>query len=165
MTARVVELTDAEQRIVRWVAKMRHESNRAAHVRDGKVGPQSAMATDEIGIGAEVAFCKLHNLYPDLEIRPRQGSADCERFGEAIDVKGTKYANGELLAVRGKSILAADVYALVIVDWPRFRFAGFARAEELIRPERLTDKGHGPTYALAQGELFADQIRWGVEGL
>lgn len=161
MRERVVVLTDAEQRIATWVAKVRQDTNRAAGVQEQKVGPQSAMAINVNGVGAEIAFCKLFNLYPDLDTRPRRGSADCERFGETIDVKATEYAHGELLAVRGKSVLAADVYALFVVRWPRFQFAGFARGDDLLRPERLTDKGHGPTFAIAQGDLTADQIPWG----
>jgi hypothetical protein len=118
-----------------------------------------------IGFGAELAFCKMFNCYPDFDIRPRQGTADCSRFGEAIDVKATTYARGRLLAVPRKEVLAADTYALMIVEWAYreddpdavFRFAGFARAAELLAPERLTDLGHGPTFALDQSHLAAGQ--------
>ena len=160
MTPIVIVLTDAEVGIAKWIARKRYESNRTAGVVDAKVGPQSTTETDEIGVGAEIAFCKLCNVYPDLEVRPRRGSADCVRFGESVDVKATRYANGKLLAVRRKAVLAADVYALLIVEWPKFRFAGFARGADLLRPERLLQSGVG--YAIPQSELTYDQIPWGV---
>ena len=148
-------LTEDEQRIAKFIARRRQESNDTQGVNDSRVtAGQSSVSIHEDGFAAELAFCKLFNVYPDFEIRPRRGSADCSRFGETIDVKATRYQNGKLLAVAWKETCAADVYALMILeDGARFRFAGFARATDLIAPERLTNLGHGPTYALEQQQL------------
>ena len=63
----VVTLNDAEQRLARYLARQRYESNRNQGVTNNRVGPQSDEVTDLEGIAAEIAFCKLFNVYPDLE--------------------------------------------------------------------------------------------------
>jgi len=160
MTSNTVKLTDPEIRIVKWIAQHRQQANRAAGVVDLKVGPQKSELSEVLGFGGEVAFAKLFNVYPDFEIGPRRGSADCLRFGERVDVKTTTYPHGRLIAVSRKRELAADVYALMVVEWPTYRFAGFARADELLVPARVVDLGHGDTFAAEQEMLSADQIRW-----
>lgn len=156
---RTVKLSEAEQRIVCWVAATRTRSNREAGVVNGKVGPQSEEETDRIGFGAEVAFCKMNNLYPDFSVEPRRGGADCERLGSTIDVKTTRYANGKLVAVPGKRTVGTAFYALMVCDWPSYRFAGYASAAELFDSSRLADLGHGATYAMPQEELSVSQCR------
>jgi hypothetical protein len=160
-----IELNEAEQRLVCYLAKQRTTTNRAAAVHNARLGPQSDAETDHLGIGGEIAFAKLFNLYPDLSIEPRRGGADCSVGPFGVDVKTTRYPNGKLLAVATKALLApdADVYALMIARFPRYDFCGFARRGDLLHPSRLTDLGHGPTYALEQTELLtADAIQWGV---
>jgi len=159
MTSNLVTLNAAEIRIVTWVARQRFAANRAAGVVDAQVGPQEASETDLYGFGGELAFAKLFNVYPDFDIAPRRGSADCERFAERIDVKTTIYPHGRLLALPRKRELAADVYALMVVDWPTYRFAGFARAEELLQPWHVIDLGYGNTYGVTQDALTPAQLR------
>lgn len=72
-----------------------------------------------------------------------------------IDVKGTTYYSGRLLAVKGKQREDVDVYALMVGRFPTFRFAGCATASELLRPQRLINLGHGDTYSMTQQELAA----------
>jgi len=160
MTTNTVTLNAAEIRIVRWIGQQRLAANRAAGFTNLKVGPESEIDTETLGFAGELAFAKLFNVYPDFVIGARVGSADCERFGESIDVKTTKYPNGKLIAQLRKREFAADVYALMIVEWPTFRFVGFARGDDLLTPARVADLGHGDVYAIEQDELTADQIRW-----
>lgn len=151
-----ITLTDSEQRIVRWLAEQRRSSNRRSGVANGRVGPQDDGYTDLNGVGAEFAFAKARNLWPDMTIGPRHGGPDClAHNGAKIDVKCTKYANGQLLAVAGKSAYDADYYVLLVGEFPAYTLIGWAAASELITPERLTDLGHGPTYAMPQSELHA----------
>lgn len=152
-----ITLNDAEQRIARWVGTQRQAANDASHVPDARRADASSADVHINGFGAELAFCKLFNVYPDFDIQPRRGGADCSRFGEAVDVKATTYQDGRLLALPHKTALAADVYALLVVAWPEFRFVGFARAAELFVPERLTNLGRGPTYAMQQSLLHEHQ--------
>jgi len=160
----VVTLTDAEQRIVRWIARQRQGANGAAGVVDRQVaGTLSGDDVHTIGFGGELAFCKLFNVYPDLDTRPRRGGADCDRLGESIDVKTTRHPNGKLLVFARKLELASDCYALMIADWPAFRFVGFVRAADVFRPEHYEpDRLGGPTYVVAQDDrmVTADQIQW-----
>jgi hypothetical protein len=156
-----IELNDAEQKLVQYLARCRMTANRAADIHNGRVGPQSDAETDQLGIGGELAFAKQFNIYPDLTVGPRRGGVDCYVGPYGVDVKTTKYVTGKLLAVPAKAVLAADVYALVVAHYPRYSFCGFARSGDLLHPSRLVDLGHGPTYALDQHELLTkDDLRW-----
>ncbi len=162
-TAVKVLLNEAEQRIALWVAKKRMSENKSANVVDRKMGPQDDEDANRNGFGAELAFCKMFNVYPDFSTQPRSGSSDCERFGQSVDVKSTTYPNGRLVAIPRKKELASDMYALLVCVWPEYTFVGFASAAELLSEKRLTDLGHGPTYAMNQDELTerqTDDHRW-----
>jgi hypothetical protein len=150
-------LNDAEQRLARYVAQRRTTSNRDARVNNQRIGPQNDADTDLEGIGAEIAFCRLANVYPDLDVSPRAGGYDCTiRFGDTsrtVDVKTTKYPNGRLLAAKMKQLDAAQLYALMSGEFPDYVFCGWAMGDELIDGANLIDLGHGPTYALKQSVL------------
>lgn len=148
-----VTLTDAEFRICRWLAAQRHAVNRASHVVDRQLGPQSAEQTDLDGIGGEFAFAKAANLYPDMSLSPRQGSFDAVLYGHSIDVKTTKYASGMLLATTNKCTDPADVFVLVMGSMPSYVVAGWAWGRELLHADNLRDLGHGVGYALPQHRL------------
>jgi hypothetical protein len=89
-----VELNKQEQALCRALAKKRYASNRTAGVRNSKRGRQSNEDTDLEGVGAEMAFCKLLNVYPDLPMTPRSqddDDGDCTlKDGRRVDVKATK---------------------------------------------------------------------------
>jgi len=158
-----VTLTPEEERIAKWVGHERQARNDGARVVDTRGSTtQSSEAIHVQGFRAELAFCKLFNVYPDFDTRPRQGSSDCARWGESVDVKSTTLTHGRLLCFARKKELASDVYALLIDDGPAFRFVGFARATELFTDAHLTDVGHGPAYALTQDELTPTQRRGGT---
>jgi hypothetical protein len=154
----VVELNAQEQAICRALAKKRYANNRKAGTRNAKRGPQSNEQTDLEGIGAEFAFCKLLNLFPDFSIEPRsadEDEGDCKlRDGRAVDVKATKYATGKLIAVPWKKN-GAELFALMTGTFPKYTFRGFMPADELLRAERLGSLGYGSTYIADQGELVA----------
>lgn len=150
-----VELNEAEQRLAQFVAKKRYAAAREQNIENSRMGDQSDEDTDLNGVGAEIAWCKMNNVYPDLDVSgPVKGPDGMTRTGVRVDVKGTKYPNGHLLAVRWKGQGEVDVYCLMVGELPRYRCAGYMVAEELLRPERLKDFGHGPGYAASQDELF-----------
>ena len=151
-----ITLSDVEQRLVTHLAKARQTNNDAAGVRNAKIGPQTDAHVNAIGVGGEIAFAKMFNAYPDLTTHPRKGGIDCRIGPYAIDVKTTDRPGGKLLAVTSKTLLAADVYALMIAAPPRYGFCGFARAGDLLHPSRLINLGHGPGYALDQVDLRPD---------
>ena len=151
-----ITLNEAEQRLAKFIALGRINAARSNHVTDCKMGHQSGEQTDLDGIAAEIAFCKIHNVYPDLNIIERP-AADCILHnGAAIDVKTTRYASGRLLAVRWKKP-NVDMFALMIGEFPSYRYAGSMTASELLKDERLRDFGHGLGYAADQSELHYKQ--------
>ena len=148
-----VVLNEAEQRLAKFLARARYERNRSAGVTNAKVGPQSNEVTDLEGIGAELAFCKWMNVYPDMQT---EACLDADAVTVAmgrVDVKATRYRNGHLLAVKGKSDNPADSYALMVGKFPAYNFAGWASADDLLRPDNIKNFGHGETFALSQGQL------------
>ena len=149
-----ITLNAVEQRLTRFLAKERHASNRKAGVTNAKVGPQSDEDTDLEGIAAEIAYCKAMNVYPDLSLdaRPTQDAFSTEHGG--VDIKATKYKNGNLIARRCKSGYPPDSYALMIGEFPSYRFVGWIPAQDLLQSQNITDLGYGETYAMVQPDLF-----------
>lgn len=149
-----VTLDRGERAVARLIADARYTNNRSSGVENQRIGPQSDEETDLSGIGAELAFCKLTNVYPDLTVEPRGGGWDClsQKFSR-IDVKTTTYPNGKLLARRTKTVNDADIYVLMVGEFPTYRWVGWVLSNELIKDENLIDLGHGPTYALDQHRL------------
>jgi len=151
-----VVLNNAEQRLAQYLAKARYAKNRQTNTKDMKVGPQDCETTDLEGIAAEIAFCKMCNVYPDLQLENRPMYDAVLPDGTTVDVKATRYRSGRLLAVPGKldKCEGLESYSLVVGEFPGpYEFRGFLKREDLLRPERLTDLGHGPTYAATQEEL------------
>ncbi len=151
-----VVLNAQEQAVCRALSKRRHAANRKAGTRNAKRGPQSNDQTDLEGIGAEFAFAKLFNLYPDFSIQPRKSGddhGDCKlRDGRGVDVKATRYKTGKLIAVPWKKS-GAELFALMTGTFPKYIFRGFMEAGNLLREERLGSLGYGPTYIAEQTEL------------
>ncbi|MFZ9156286.1 MAG: hypothetical protein ACO204_00675 [Schleiferiaceae bacterium] len=147
-----IVLNDVEQILSRSIAEARQRSARDAGQKNMAVSRVSPEQLDLEGAGAEVAFCKMMNVYPDTE--PGKKSADCVlRDGRTVDVKSTAHPAGRLIAARWKVLGEVEVYALMIGSFPAYRFAGWATSEGLIQHERLVhDLGH-PMYAMAQHEL------------
>ena len=150
-----VILNEAEQRLAQYLAKRRHDAARMDGIPDMKMGPQSAYDTDLEGIAAEIAFCKIMNVYPDTDIvvgtRPIS-DAYTTSMG-SVDVKATKYRNGRLLATTKKYANHPDSYALMVGEFPRYKFVGWVPAEELLMKKNIRDLGHGEGYALDQSML------------
>ena len=151
-----VTLTEVEQRLARVVAAERTRANRAAGVVDQQLSPEAAQQVELTGIGAELAYARLMNVYPDLTVAPRAGGADVWWAGLGVDVKGTERPHGRLLARPTK--LTQDgvtVYALMTGPFPTYTFRGQVPASTLLQARHLMDLGHGPTYAMSQPELCA----------
>ncbi|MHA1469125.1 MAG: hypothetical protein ACTSSP_01040 [Candidatus Asgardarchaeia archaeon] len=153
MDSKIVVLDDMEQAIVKKVAQLRYESNRKAGVHDAKMGGQSNAITDIDGFGAELAFCKLCNLYPDFSIEPRKGGYDVLLDDNRIDIKQTSYKTGRLLGYIKKEKNDVDIYVLMVGELPTYTFVGWVYCNDLISEDNITDLGYGKTYALQQDDL------------
>jgi hypothetical protein len=150
----IIELNEAEQRLAKFLAKTRNEKNRSRMSVNRRIGPQSDEITDLEGIGGELAFCKLMNIYPDMQTDFILGHDCLLQDGTKVDVKTTKYETGKLLSVPWKDSNEIDVFALMIGELPKYRYAGMMSAKELLKEHRKTNLGYGIVYMATQDELY-----------
>jgi hypothetical protein len=150
-----IELNEIEQTLAKLIGKKRYKTNRESSITNNRIGKQSDEATDLNGIGAEIAFCKYANLYPDYSLFPRKGGADCiDRKGNKIDVKTTTYKTGHLIAVGTTTKGNVNFYVLMVGDMPTYEYKGWCTEDDLLKEENLRDFGYGkPSYALPQESL------------
>jgi hypothetical protein len=154
-----VTLDMGERQVARLLGIERHYTKEDIGIVNQRIGPQSDVQSHTDGIAAELAFCKIVNLCPDLTIGPRSGGFDCHtRSGLTIDVKTTRYPNGKLLATLGKQLDDADIYVLMVGEFPTYSWVGWAEASELLDEANILNLGHGPTYALDQSQLHPPEI-------
>jgi hypothetical protein len=148
-------LTEPEQRLAKFLAQARYNNARSRGLKDQKIGPQSTAETDLEGIAAEIAFCKLFNVYPDLQLDERS-PYDALVNGVRVDVKTTHYVTGKLLAAPWKKTkaLPIDAFVLMVGKFPGpYEFKGFMQAKTLLDTSRIVDLGWGRGYAARQDEL------------
>ena len=153
-----IKLNPCEQKMAQYLARARYNNARNRGVENKKMGGQSDEATDLEGIGAEIAYCKAMNVYPDTETNLQADELPPEdavtKQGCRVDVKCTKYRSGHLLAVLGKkNKKQPDVYVLVIGEFPVYRIVGQMSATELLQEKRIGNLGHGNGYMASQDEL------------
>jgi hypothetical protein len=158
-------LNDAEQRLARYLAQERHAACRAANVTNARRSPAGDEAVDMEGIGAELAFCRLNNVYPftDIVVSGAWPEVDATLPGGIpVEVKSTVYQTGQLLvpANARKETEAVAVYVLMTGKFPGpYRLAGCMDRRELIKPDRITNPGHGDAYTAKQTDLI-DLAEW-----
>ncbi len=150
----LIKLSTAEQKLAIHLGEARYKGARKRGVEDKQKGNQDKITMDAKGVGAEIAFCKMMNIYPDMEIGVTD-YADAWTRGKmgAVDVKTTRHPKGRLLVSRHKiNAVMPDSYALMICEWPNYRFVGWATADELTDEKNLffDDK---KSFALEQSQL------------
>lgn len=159
-----ITLSDFEIKIAKRLGSMRHNNARTHGIVDAKVGDQSNEETDVESMAAEIAFCKIHNLYPDLQIAVIPDFDAVLPCGAKVDVKQTKYRNGRLLARLNKKEKPADIYVLMTGTIPTFTERGGLAAEMLFQDDMIIDLGHGPGFGATQDKLWTvDQLVWRFE--
>ena len=160
MTGDAVTLGPAEQKLARFCAEGRERANlRAGIQRPIPLKPgRSGVEQNVQGMGGEIAFARMSNTYPDLDLGVRSGTPDHRlHVGATVDSKATTHLTHPLLVVsilkkRGES----DLYALLVCDWPTYTFAGFATEDQLF--SSVDDIGHGPSYVLEPSALHQHLI-------
>jgi hypothetical protein len=141
-----------EVTVCQMIGRMRSLIARSSGVKDAKMGDQDGAEADVIGMMAEYAFAKQFNVFPDLGLSPRSGSADGVVKGKRYDIKATTYKTGRLLCTV-KDNPDVDVYILAIVSGNEIDIAGWEYKENLRKEENLIDLGHGKGFALTQDKL------------
>jgi hypothetical protein len=145
-----ITLSDDIIRHAEAEAAARHDASRAANICDRKIGKQSPMVTDLVGLLGEIGFSKLFSLERDDTIEARSGSVDfIAGNGQSIEVKASHHANPHLLipayaipewAGGGYGTKEfVDIYVLMRVDYNARKvfFMGWAKRCDVIRPDRL----------------------------
>jgi hypothetical protein len=157
----IITLNEAEIKLANYLGTSRHNSCRKNNVIDKQRGDQDKLQIDIEGVGAEIAFCKLSNTYPDLEIKPTgqiTDKGDALFNGIKADVKSTRYATGKLQCSLWKNN-EPDIYVLMITtEYPTIRCAGFAWSEHLKTANNIKDLGRGELYLMDQKDL--QPIEW-----
>ena len=115
------------------------------------------------GVGGEVSFCKMVNIYPDTSLKPDSGWDLIHPTLGSIDVKQTRYKTGNLIIRPNQHHkIQPDVYALMVGTFPNYRFAGWISSEVAL------DKGNlgclpGKTiinHIIPQDDLFPKIDCW-----
>jgi hypothetical protein len=153
MAGMVIVLNEIEQRLARHVAAKRQKDCEDKGAKNLRMGPQSDLQSHLDGIGAELAFCKLMNVYPDMVTDRWPDSDAITRYGDSVDVKTTRYPNGRLVMPLHKVNKQSDLYALMVGTFPEYQMVGVLSAEQVFRPENVRDLGHGPCYVIEQEKL------------
>jgi hypothetical protein len=162
-----ITLTYCEQKLAHFVARHRNGNNRHFNVVNLKISAQSPLTVDLEGIAGEIAFCRLFNVYPDLDTdrpppHPFYDATIPPPPGYRIDVKTTKYDNGKLLVDARKDSVktsAVDFYVLMTGTFPGpYTYRGMIAREIIIAPHRIeTIKGYR-SYVATQDELVANPV-------
>lgn len=153
-----VSLNAQEQEIVKAMAFKRIKNNRANGVQDWLITDSDDYWNEVQSYGAELAYGKLFNLYPDFGMtHAPQDFTD--HAGRTIDVKQTKYQNGKLIARMKQWDRPADLFALMVGVFPDYRLAGYMRSKDLLQESRIDNSLPTPAYAAKQEELLPPE--WG----
>jgi len=162
----MITLNEIEIRLVQHLAKMRyaycreHGATATLYGNIDKSEKAEAIKREMDYVGAELAFCKLHNIYPDLT-HDTFRSSDCTLSnGETVDVKQAPGDNHRLLCKveatkdhirQGKEL--PDWYALMVGIMPKYKFVGFMAASDLLQDSRINYSFPVPAYTATQHEL------------
>jgi hypothetical protein len=162
-----ITLTEFEQRLAKALAKERNQRSLAATKNQRVDGNRTDLELNIEGVGAEIAYCRMFNCYPDFSTTPRRGGYDCIVNGQTVDVKANAHiGNPYLLASQGKTFQDANIYALMIGSWPTYFFGGWLRACDLLKSENITNFGYANSnpYAVHESklnpEMEENKIRW-----
>jgi len=155
-----VSLNLAERKLANFLAEHRGKNNRNFNVPRMKFGVVDDAIIDLEGMAGEIAFCKLFNVYPDMDIdcAPPHPSHDCVLpDGMRVDVKTTKHRAGKLLVDArrcGRKADGVDLYALMVGTFPGpYDFRGFIEKRDIVRPDRIGLFYGNSNYIAEQSEL------------
>lgn len=151
----VLTLSVYEQEIARICAEKRSSNNRKHNVHNNNFTKYSDFEIDLQGFGGEMAFCKLFNLFPDMQIGVRSAKedvGDCIIDGMAVDVKTSRNDHGNLFVGINKQP-TVYAYALMTGLFPQFTFRGFFLTSDMMSQSRVTKMPGGLCFKANQNEL------------
>jgi len=138
-------LSKEEQAICKYIGILRHRNKVQHNVREQKVDNTRTGEQISIdGFGAEMAFAKMANLYPNFDIMIGGDDGDLLAMnGKKIDVKSSKHNPTWLTCKKTKEKGDAFYYVMLTGLFPEYEFAGWATEDELLQEEKLKDWGYG----------------------
>jgi len=162
-----ISLINTEIEVAKLIAQKRIETNRSANIINTPYAGYPQEKLDEHAAGAELAFCKFMNLYPDLTTHIRSGGPDCIYNGARFDVKNTRHANGWLVVKACKNINDCDAYVLVTGMLPDYKIVGYMKSIDVFDQKyrhihhwiHTDQKLDDPSYAIPQVKLTAFDIK------
>jgi hypothetical protein len=159
-----VTLLDIEIKIAKYVAHERIVNASQTTYHRGKMSNLDDLEMNHEGMMAEIAFCKLFNIYPDMNATPRRSKddfGDCILHGLRVDVKSTKYHKGKLLVTRWNHC-NSDAFVLMTGGKGKYIFRGFAKSSDVVSSKTLIDLGYGLTYHMNQKDLKDYKTFFGI---
>lgn len=141
-------LVQDEYRVCKVIGKQRHIENKRAGTINKKV---LADYTNDLALfeantlAAEMLVAKDLNVYPDFSFHPRKGGADLQSAGYKIDVKWSIREVYNLCTSVLKDDKSADIYILVLGEYPHMVIAGWCWSSEFINPVNLRRGKAGAT--------------------
>lgn len=148
-----IKLNTAEQEVVKLIARERRKHAKENKLATTIYGGRNALMAEINYYGAELAFCKHYNVYPDLTIEEYKPQ-DSVVGGVRIDVKHTTRLDGRLLVKAKGWDDPPDYFALVTGKFPEYNYVGFLNASEVMREWRIDQSLPFPAYAVKQEELI-----------
>ena len=158
-----ITLSDTDQRIIKWIAKMRQEANRKAGFEDKKIGDKSSLDIDIEGVAGEYAFAKAANIFPlCLTVQTgaqKRPNVDYYLFGGTWDIKTRDRPSADLLvtATKKNDKKRCDNYVLVNGKFPTYAIVGWCTAKDLFKNKYLCNPPkynlRKPAYVLPRSEL------------
>ena len=147
-----IELTLCECNLIGFVAEKRTEHNQAQNIKEQA---QSQINEGE-SLAAEYAFCKLHNLYPDLGWHDRN-KEDCQWGGFDVDVK---CVSGNYMSIRWNESKSSNDRTMMYcamrrVNKKSFEFLGYVQGAELevLGTQRPNNVGDGFYWSVPVNKL------------
>lgn len=154
----VIELNETERRLAEYLSKARQAFDCGRGISD--LRQDESRGSHEIaleGIGGELAYCKLMNVYPDLRHDSPWECVDAVIDGTMrVDVKTTGNESGKLYVYGGKESGRVDYFALMVGKFPRYRYAGRIGSDDMLQGWRLKEvvAGRRKCYVAGQDELW-----------
>lgn len=149
----LITLNETEQMLAMFLARKRDEVNRKNGVPQGQISTRPHTEVELDGIGAEIAYAKLMNVYPDMEFEHWPAEDCLTDTGETVDVKMTSRSTGDLLAAPYKKFKSTDIYAVLVGRFPEYRLVGHCRRDDVFRDDRLTTLNGREVYKVPGIEL------------
>lgn len=149
-----IALNDAEQRLVKYLAQKRFDHDRAVNAKATIYHDASALENEINSMGAELAYCKMVNCYPDLDPGHFGAFDALRRDGATVDIKNTVRPLGRLLVKAKGRNSDPDLYVLMIGKFPIYQYAGEIRSSDVLQECNIDKSLPFPAYAVDKERLW-----------